>query len=125
MFEVIYSHSRTQALQDGVLIDVSKMAKEAGFKYPVAITSGIEGIIQRAIANPKYCNDYNGVLWDILWMCSMKVRSLTTYKDKISDFPFQVIITGVGQRKYYTFKAACNPGDDMEPAITIMLPNED
>jgi hypothetical protein len=32
-------HTRTQAIEDGVLVDVSKTAKEAGFLYPVEITS--------------------------------------------------------------------------------------
>lgn len=34
----IYSYSREQAIQDGVLIDITGIAKEAGFKWPVAIT---------------------------------------------------------------------------------------
>ena len=36
---VISSYSRAQAIEDGVLIDVSEMAREAGFKHPVALTS--------------------------------------------------------------------------------------
>jgi hypothetical protein len=31
--EVIHSYSRTQALEDGVLVDISPLAKEAGFKF--------------------------------------------------------------------------------------------
>jgi hypothetical protein len=34
----IYRHTRADALRDGVLIDVSETAKEAGFRYPVALT---------------------------------------------------------------------------------------
>lgn len=36
-FELIYSYSRKQAIQDGVLIDVSDQAKASGFKIPVCI----------------------------------------------------------------------------------------
>src|ERR1039458_9449603 len=36
---VIYSYTRKQAIEDGVLVDITEMAKEAGIKYPVAITS--------------------------------------------------------------------------------------
>ena len=36
--EVIYSYSRAQALADGVLVDVSRMAAEANFRYPAAIS---------------------------------------------------------------------------------------
>ena len=39
--EVIYSYTRAQAIEDGVLIDVTRMAQEAGFKYPVAITASV------------------------------------------------------------------------------------
>jgi hypothetical protein len=37
--EIIYSYTRKQAIADGVLIDVTELAKEAGFKCPVAFTS--------------------------------------------------------------------------------------
>ena len=37
--EIIYVYTRAQALEDGVLIDVSDTAREAGFKCPVALTS--------------------------------------------------------------------------------------
>ena len=34
--EIIYAYTRAQAIEDGVLADVSEVAKEAGFRYPVA-----------------------------------------------------------------------------------------
>ena len=37
----IYSYSRSQAIQDGILIDVTPMAKEVGFKWSVAITDTV------------------------------------------------------------------------------------
>jgi hypothetical protein len=39
--EIIYSYTRKQAIADGVLIDVTELAKEAGFKCPVAFTSSV------------------------------------------------------------------------------------
>jgi len=42
MFEnadLIHRYTRADALRDGVLIDVTATAKEAGFKYPVALTA--------------------------------------------------------------------------------------
>ena len=44
MFEnadLIRRYSRAHALRNGVLIDVSAAAKEAGFKYPVALTVAV------------------------------------------------------------------------------------
>jgi hypothetical protein len=40
---VISTYTRTQAIEDGVLIDAGAMAKEAGFKWPVALTSAVWG----------------------------------------------------------------------------------
>ena len=40
-FELIHSYTRKQAIEDGGLIDVSEMAKEAGFKFPVATTNTV------------------------------------------------------------------------------------
>ncbi len=38
---VVSSYTRTQAIEDGVLVDVSEMAQEAGFKHPVALTRAV------------------------------------------------------------------------------------
>jgi len=38
---VIYSYTRAQAIEDGMFVDVTETAKEAGFKYPVAITRNL------------------------------------------------------------------------------------
>ena len=38
--EVIYAYTRAQAIADGVLIDVSELSRDAGFRHPVAMTSG-------------------------------------------------------------------------------------
>ena len=36
--DLIHSYSRAEAIADGVLVDVTKPASEAGFKVPVTIT---------------------------------------------------------------------------------------
>ena len=41
---VISCYSRAQAIEDGVLVDVTNMAREAGFKWPVALTHA-DGVI--------------------------------------------------------------------------------
>src|SRR3990172_13277670 len=42
---VIYSYSRADAINDGVLVDVSTLAKEAGIKYPVAVTARVHALL--------------------------------------------------------------------------------
>jgi len=38
---VIDAYSRAQAIEDGVLVDVSATAREAGLRYPVALTRAV------------------------------------------------------------------------------------
>ena len=40
-WEVIDAYSRAQALEEGVLVDVSVLAREAGIKFPVAVTRAV------------------------------------------------------------------------------------
>ena len=39
--EVIYAYTRKQAVADGVQVDVTKTAQEAGINFPVFITRGV------------------------------------------------------------------------------------
>ena len=39
--DLIHSYSRAQALADGALMDVSATAKEAGLRWPVALTRAV------------------------------------------------------------------------------------
>lgn len=64
---VIFSYTRAQAIADGVLIDVSELAKQAGFGYPVAVTAGVWA---ECVAVPEGVagQDETGRLWDVLNM---------------------------------------------------------
>lgn len=116
--DIIYAYTRKQAIEDGVLIDVSKMAQEAGIKYPVAITSGVYADVCN-IPKSKSYQDEKGRLWDML---SMFV--LNAVRSKGSRFHYSIIMH-VGNKTYYTVKAVCDGGDDGKPVITLMRPNED
>ena len=71
--EVIYAYTRQQAIQDGMLIDVTETAKDAGFKYPVAVTEGLwKGYI---IPPAGVADDTEGRLWDVLFMAYLAIRS--------------------------------------------------
>jgi hypothetical protein len=116
--------SRAQAIDDGFLVDLMQgdfldVCKQH-FKFPIACTTTVFEIIKKAVENPKYANDYAGVLHDILYMSKVNSRSLSE-----SIKLFQVIIRGAGRKQIYTFKLCCGPGDSREPVITIMMPNED
>lgn len=121
MEEIICCYTRAEALEDGVLVDLNQYipVNECGYKYPVVCTSAVFSIIESAVNNKKHCNDYKGVIWDILTMSRIGRKS---GEDTVY---FQVIITGAGKSKYHNFKIVCHGGDQGEPVLTIMLPDED
>jgi Family of unknown function (DUF6573) len=62
---VIFSYTRAQAIADGVLVDVSELAKEAGFRFPVAVTTGVWAECV-AVPDGVAGQDETGRLWDVL-----------------------------------------------------------
>ncbi len=69
--EIVSCYTHSQAFEDGVLINVSKMAIEAGFKYPVAVTASVwhKCIDWRDEDSEKQTvQDAEGRLWDIFCM---------------------------------------------------------
>jgi hypothetical protein len=125
--EVIYAYTREQALADGVLIDVSKMAKEAGITFPAAVTSAVwhEFIVPNT-AMVEFGQDENGRCWDVLWMLWINIMRASKPSDVIYyQVSFFMEIDDMPKRKLIMLKAVCGPGDDGEPVITIMKPDED
>ena len=121
---IIYSYTREQAIEDGVLVDLMQDEMTAvcrqHYKFPIACTYEVFSIMQKAVENENYCNDYAGILHDMLWMS----RSCG-YKIDQSTVMFPVIIAGAGRQRKFHFKLLVHPGDNMEPVITIMLPDQD
>lgn len=130
--DVISVYTRAQALEDGVLVDVSEMAQEAGFKFPVAVTSRLFNEVitpdPRAEAEGQ---SVDGRLWDALHMLHMAIKGVLPSKTMRGPGPGQTtlyqcyFIMKRRQRKLLTLKAVCGPGDNMEPVITLMLSEED
>lgn len=145
--DVIYAYTRKQAIEDGTLIDVSPLAREAGFKIPTALTAAVYGIVE-SIPKSKDYQDVQGRLWDVLWMGSFGaknnkdkaqflynlslpriVRKQVYYKPKI-DLKKGTVTDGYYKERNVlvnniTLKMVISGGDNAEPVITIMLPNED
>jgi hypothetical protein len=111
---VVYSYTRAQALEDGVLVDVSTVAKEAGWKYPVALTAALWSVVETIPSNHSY-QDVQGRLWDVVYMASLMAR-----RSQGSRFVFELILHREGSRKKYVqLVADCGPGDQGEPVVTI------
>ena len=122
--DVIYSYTRAQALADGVLIDVTEMAREAGIRLPTALTQGAWDSHVR-VPSGVTGQDEKGRLWDVLWMFRMENRWLPV--DLCADMILYRLLVrnDDGDPKEVTLKAISGPGDNWEPVITIMLPDED
>jgi hypothetical protein len=111
---LIYAYTRKQAIEDGVLADVSTPAKEAGFKVPVAITSAVYE--ELCVGEGSKPVTYRARLWDVLALLSFKCR---TAKGDTVHYEVKV------GRKVLKLWSKMGPGDDAEPVITIMMENED
>lgn len=121
--DVVDSYTRKQAIADGVLIDVTDTAKEAGFRYPVAVTSNLwSKWIEPDATAQRYGQDAKGRLWDVLWLCVIASR-----KSEETLVRFSVIFRngpGNKNRRQPVLWAVCGPGDTLSPVITIMLPED-
>lgn len=121
--EVIHSYTRAQALEDGVLVDVCAAAPDVcrqHYSAPIACTAAVWAIVEKAVKNPRWMNDVNGVVHDMLWMSRRSGARLDE-----STKVFQVIIRGAGRRSTFTFKMTIGPDENGTPCLTIMNMDED
>lgn len=121
--EVIFAYTRAQAIKDGVLVDVSKMAKEAGFRYPVALTQAVY-VQYVEVPDGVDGQDKEGRLWDILNMFRFELQK-TRNKGKAEIF-FRLYVQNDNRKlQLVTLKAVCGPNDDTSPCLTVMMRDED
>ncbi len=126
MFEdadLIHRYTRADAIADGALIDVSAVAREAGIRYPVALT---RAAWERCVTVPPgvECQDEAGRLWDVLWL----LRCAVGRSDGGPELRFGVHVRDDNSERtppLVRLKAVCGPGDQAEPVVTVMLPDED
>jgi len=125
--EPISVYTRRQAIEDGVLVDLMQpetvgLVREAGFKFPVAMTAGAFAATVAEIGKPlPEGQDIQGRLWDVLWMlaCAIKTAGST---DRVK---FRVSVWNGRRREEVPLWSLCGPGDDGAPVVTIMLEGED
>lgn len=127
--EVISTYTRAQAIEDGVLIDTGSMAQEAGFKWPVAVTSAAWADCiawTEDDSDKQVYQDQSGRLWDVLFMASHAIRQGSGSGDRLLFKLYRVRRDGRSKEAVLaTLKLIVGPGDHGEPVITILLPDED
>ncbi len=127
--EVISTYTRAQAIDDGVLIDAGSMAQEAGFKWPVAVTSAAWADCvawSEDDSDKQVHQDESGRLWDVLFMASHAIRIRSGSSDRLLFELYRVPRDERSKKaELTTLKLIVGPGDQGEPVITILLPHED
>ncbi len=122
--ELIFAYTRSQALADGVLVDVSEAAREAGFSYPAAVT---RAVYEKCIRLPEdvHAQDEAGRLWDVVHMTAVAVRQADTRTNEVAVKLHVRNSNRRGTPPLVTLKAHFGLDDRENPVITIMMPDED
>jgi hypothetical protein len=121
---LIHTYTRKQVIAEGVLVDVTEPAKEAGFRIPVAVTAAVWAEFV-AIPLGVVGQDERGRLWDVLWMLLVAIRSSRGFGTEIRYRLHVRNDNREGTPPLVGLKALCGPDDDGSPCITVMLPDED
>lgn len=136
-WKIIASYTRADAVNDGVQVAIPReITREAGIKFPVYMT---QRVYSKYVLVPKgmdYQNE-DGRLWDILYMFAMSARksnSSVLMFEFVCHLPdnedwtiYERICEGNHLLRLVTLKAVIGPLDidDSNPAITILLLDED
>ncbi len=121
---VVYSYTRAQAVADGVQVEVTKTAQEAGIRFPVFLT---RTVFDAYVAVPPDISgqDEAGRLWDVVWMLRFAIQRT---KCGVERLPFALYVRNDNRAaKLVKLIAVAGPLDiaDPAPAITVMMPDED
>jgi hypothetical protein len=115
-FTVVHTYTRQQAIDDGVLVDVTMQARETGILLPTVITAHLHHSLED-IPPESRGQDYRGRLHDVLWMTFLKLKSFGSKKVAEGEFPAGVEVIIDGQKN--TLWIAID-GD----GLTIMYPED-
>ena len=114
--EVIYSYSRKQAIEDGVLVDLTQFQTiRAHWRHHVACTDTVWNGIEQAVR--QHGKDFEGIMHDI----SVVAKSAIRIGANTNTLLFSVVI-GMAHKQ---LKLHIGPEDNGEPVLTLMLPHED
>jgi len=135
---MVFSYTRAQAIEDGVLQDlgqspeIAALVREAGFKIPVAMTSTAfhDTVLAGTTETPDgefvfpAGQSVKGRLWDVLMLLRLAIRKLPEGEDRCF-FKVDVDEKGDGQHTTVSLWALIGPGDEGEAVLTLMLEGED
>ncbi|MHB1156043.1 MAG: DUF6573 family protein [Phycisphaerales bacterium] len=129
---VIFSYTRQQAIEDGVLVDLTEWAKTEGFTIPLACTAAVWN---QCIVPPAGTQDAGqserGRSHDLMFMLYLAIRhqaKSTSGGGGGDRVMFDVQFLDAHQQlQTVQLKCLCGPGDPPEypPVLTVLFPYED
>jgi hypothetical protein len=128
--DIISTYTRAQAIEDGVLIDVSPIAKESGFnEWPVSMTAGAWADCvawSDTDSQTQVYQDQSGRLYDVIFMAFQAICLSREVGDRLLFRLYRVPRDGRStEAELTTLKLIVGPGDSGEPVISILLLDED
>jgi hypothetical protein len=91
-------------------------------RFPVALTRAVWCRCVEVPAGVE-CQDEAGRLWDVLWMLRCAARQsagrVVAFAGRVRDDNRE------GTPPLVRLKAVCSPGDEGEPVLALMMPEED
>lgn len=127
---VIHRYSRADAIADGVLVNLGMFVSEdgvpvldlIGLRFPVAMTdaayTAVVGETEGGLLALKF------VTRRVVYVLASLKRAILASSGAGTRIDFDCTSAGLPTRSI-ALKSICGPGDNAEPVITIMLPNED
>lgn len=118
--DVIHAYSRTEAIEDGVLIDVSETAKEIGITLHTAVTPAVW---TEFIGTPSF-SDWGTESDRLKRLLNCAVDAIERAANGLSFFSIEMT-RSESVEKRFDFRVQRGPGDNLEPVLTVMLSHED
>ena len=120
---IIFSYTRAQAITDGVLVDVTAQAAEMGFKVHTVVTDHLYGeyVVPTAGLEGEG-QSIEGRLHDLLFRTLLAAKAIRDSDRAEFDVLF---LMAPGRWDTAHVVAVIGPGDQGEPVMTIMLPEDD
>lgn len=133
---IISMYTRQQAIEDGVLVDVSEKAKmEYGINLPVAFTRAVwDEYITPDPRSVSWGQSIEGRLHDTLFMLLGPLRAVTRSQKWVDKFNQDGQVTfyyKVGyvlkekQNRTIQLKVILSLDENYKPVVTVLKPNED
>lgn len=97
--QIINEYNFDDAISDGTFVDVSALAKEAGFVYPVAVTRGVWSDYVKLPESYVGCQDQTGRLWDVLFMSAYAIKRNVARGEKARAVRVELRVRGVEPRR--------------------------